>query len=152
GAISGAANSVGNAVGSLAGKGASFVLGHLPKPHLPKWLGGLGNYILEHAEDYAKNAFSSSQSKLGKFVGGPGLLKGRVTWFQGGATAGGSDTSRPGVALNLHPGTDGGWQNSTTEGWMAQSRAGHPHYARVSIGGKTANLPITDLGPAGWTG
>jgi hypothetical protein len=35
---------------------------------------------------------------------------------------------------------------------MEASQAGHPVYGRTTIGGKTANLPITDLGPAGWTG
>jgi TP901 family phage tail tape measure protein len=88
---------------------------------------------------------------LGFFAKG-GAVSGKVTWFNGGATAGGSNTSRPGLALNLDPGSDSGWDNETTQGWMEASRAGHPVYARVAIGGKSANLPITDLGPAGWTG
>lgn len=268
GDIVGAAKGAAHAVGNVVGKGAGFFIDHLPKPHLPKWISGVGTYVLHKVEDYIKHGFSTQ--KLGKFVGGPGLngftgapanakqlgnnayvdshtlavtayldkkfgltmssgyrspkhnaeiggapgslhthgspsnpgatdsvgpmgamqayiayakqhvaglqeamvdnysgsgwnahlgffkegglLKGRVTWFGGGGTAGGSSTSRPGVALNLHPGTDAGWQNATTEHWMELSRAGHPVFARVSIGGKTANLPITDLGPAGWTG
>ncbi len=82
-----------------------------------------------------------------------GEVTGRATWFDGArSTAGGSSTSKPGLALNLNPGTDSGWNNATTQRWMEESRAGHPVYGRTSIGGKTANLPITDLGPAGWTG
>jgi len=78
-------------------------------------------------------------------------LSGKVSWFSGGATAGGSNTSRPGVALNLHPGTESGWDNKITRGFMADSLAGHPDYIRLSINGHTAVLPITDLGPAGFT-
>jgi hypothetical protein len=89
---------------------------------------------------------------LGFFSGG-GVVTGKVSYFEGGATAGGSDTSRPGVALNLDPSHEpGGWNNETTQGWMEASNAGHPVYAMVTIGGKSANLPITDLGPASWTG
>jgi len=88
---------------------------------------------------------------LGFFDTG-GIVKGRVTWFNGGATAGGWNTSQPGLALNLDPGTDSGWNNDTTQHWMELARAGHPVYAKATIGGKSANLPITDLGPAGWTG
>lgn len=88
---------------------------------------------------------------IGKFAKG-GLVSGKVSWFQGGATAGGKNTSQPGVALNLHPGTDSGWNNETTQGWMADSRAGHPDFVRVTIAGHSANLPIIDLGPAGSTG
>jgi Peptidase M15/Prophage tail length tape measure protein len=87
-----------------------------------------------------------------KFAGG-GVVTGKVSYFGGGATAGGSTTSAPGVALNLDPGNEpGGWNNDTTQGWMSDSNAGHPVFAKVTIGGKTANLPITDLGPASWTG
>ena len=37
--------------------------------------------------------------------------------------------------------------------WPYQGRfaAGHPVYGKVSIAGHTANIPITDLGPAGFT-
>lgn len=78
-------------------------------------------------------------------------LSGKVSWFNGGATAGGSTTSQPGVALNLHPGTESGWDNKITRGFMADSLAGHPDYIRLTIQGHTAVLPITDLGPAGFT-
>jgi hypothetical protein len=93
--------------------------------------------------------------KKGQFKGfaGGGVVTGKVSYFGGGATAGGSTTSAPGVALNLDPGNEpGGWNNDTTQGWMSDSNAGHPVFAKVTIGGKTANLPITDLGPASWTG
>jgi hypothetical protein len=82
-----------------------------------------------------------------------GVVTGTATWFNGGATAGGSDTSRPGLALNLDTSKEpGGWDNETTQGWMEASQSGKPVYARVTIGGKSANLPITDKGPASWTG
>lgn len=88
----------------------------------------------------------------GFYTGGQvGVYRGKVTWFNGGATAGGSDTSKPGLALNLNPGSDSGWNNSKTQKWMTASRAGRPYYADVGIGGKSAILPLTDLGPAGWT-
>ncbi len=83
---------------------------------------------------------------------GGGIIKGRVSYFGGGATAGGGNTSQPGLALNLNPGTDSGWNNPTTQGWMEKARAGHPVYGRTTIAGHTANLPIIDLGPSGFTG
>lgn len=88
-----------------------------------------------------------------RFAGGGVVVQGRATWFTGGATAGGSSTSKPGLALNLDTSKEPeGWDNPTTQGWMEASRAGKPVYAQVSIGGKSANLPITDVGPASWTG
>jgi hypothetical protein len=78
-------------------------------------------------------------------------LTGKVSWFNGGATAGGGSTSDPGVALNLHPGTEGGWDNKVTRGWMADSNAGHPDFVDVAIKGHRARLAIIDLGPAGFT-
>jgi len=85
------------------------------------------------------------------FAGG-GVIGGKVSWFGGGSSAGGKSTSQPGVALNLHPGTEAGWNNPTTQGWMAASRAGHPVIAATEIAGHHANLPIIDLGPAASTG
>lgn len=84
-------------------------------------------------------------------------VTGKVSWFNesenpGQGTAGGKSTSQPGIALNLHAGTEAGWNNATTQGWMAKSKAGHPVFARVEIGGHTADLPIIDLGPAASTG
>ena len=143
----------------IINKGAQFFIDKLPKPHLPKWLGGLGSYLIDKVSAYITGGFDSKE--FGKFTnkgqtaikGLAGqILKGRVTWFNGGPTAGGSNTSLPGLALNLHPGTDSGWNNPTTDDWMRRSLAGHPVFARVSVGGKSANLPITDKGPAGWTG
>lgn len=81
-----------------------------------------------------------------------GLVSGKVSYFGGGATAGGSNTSQPGIALNLNPGTEAGWDNATTREWRDDSLAGHPDFARVTIEGHTANLPITDMGPAASTG
>lgn len=83
--------------------------------------------------------------------GGGQTIRGKVSWFNGGNTAGGKTTSDPGIAVNLHPGSESGWDNSTTQGWMKQSNAGHPVNARVNIAGHSAMLPIIDLGPAGFT-
>lgn len=76
------------------------------------------------------------------------ILKGYSSYFGGGATAGGSDTSRPGIALNLHPPTTAGWNNAITRHWRDSSLAGHPIYAQVSVQGKRAIMPITDMGPS----
>ena len=85
-------------------------------------------------------------------IDGGRVVTGKVSWFSGGATAGGSNTAQPGLALNLHPGTESGWNNAITQGWRDASLAGHPAYAKTMIEGHTANLPITDMGPAASTG
>lgn len=80
------------------------------------------------------------------------VVTGKVSYFSGPQTAGGKDANTdPGIALNLHPGTEAGWDNETTNGWMAKSAAGNPVYARVEIAGHTAVLPIIDKGPAAST-
>jgi TP901 family phage tail tape measure protein len=94
--------------------------------------------------------FRARGGRLPRFAGG-GNVSGKVSWFNGGATAGGGNTSQPGIAMNLNPGTESGWDNPTTQKWMEESRAGHPVYADVSIDGHSADLPIIDLGPAGFT-
>jgi TP901 family phage tail tape measure protein len=85
-------------------------------------------------------------------LAGGGMVSGKVSWFSGGSTAGGRNTSEPGMALNLHPGTEAGWNNETTQAWRDASLAGHPVYGAVTIAGHHANLPITDMGPAASTG
>lgn len=82
------------------------------------------------------------------------VITGKVSYFDGpsSTTASGTPVSSPGLALNLNPGTDSGWNNSTTQGWMDAARSGNPVFARTTITGKTANLPIIDLGPSGFTG
>lgn len=73
------------------------------------------------------------------------LLKGRVSVFGGGLTASGLQASEPGLALNIAPGTEWGWNNSTTRRWVATQQK-----FRVTITGHTAVLSVIDLGPAGW--
>ncbi|HET9197647.1 MAG TPA: NlpC/P60 family protein, partial [Solirubrobacterales bacterium] len=162
GDIWGAAKSVGGAIGGLAGKGAGFFVDKLPTPQLPAWMGELGGYVIDHVSDWIKSGFSSG--KMGSK--GPAnlpvaakawngkVLMGRVSYFNGPATttASGVPVARPGLALNLHPGTDAGWDNDTTRAWMAAAAGGHPVYGRTTIAGHTANLPIIDLGPSGFTG
>lgn len=97
-------------------------------------------------------AGASSASPKSKSKSKGMVVSGKVSWFGGGSTAGGSDTSKPGLALNLNPGTESGWNNPTTQGWMAQSKAGHPVVGSTSISGHHAMLPIIDLGPAASTG
>lgn len=79
------------------------------------------------------------------------LIEGRVSYFTDGITASGmSAAHNAGLALNLNAGTDSGWNNSTTRGWVASAAAGRPVMFRVTISGRTAVMPVIDLGPAGW--
>lgn len=73
-------------------------------------------------------------------------LHGRVSYFGGGLEASGHYTSEPGIALNIAPGSDAGWNNSITRGWLASGQR-----FWVTIAGHRAILPVTDLGPAGFT-
>lgn len=81
------------------------------------------------------------------------VIEGRVSWFNGpsSSTASGLPVSLPGLALNIAPGTDSGWNNSTTRGWMAAAAAGNPQIGVTTISGRTTRLPIIDLGPSGFT-
>ncbi len=74
------------------------------------------------------------------------VVTGRVSYFGGGLEASGHYTSEPGIALNVAPGSEGGWDNPITRGWLA-------NFQRfwVEIAGHRAMLPVTDLGPAGFT-
>lgn len=96
----------------------------------------------------------TGQAPAQGFRDGGQVVTGRVSWFNGpsSSTASGLPVSKPGLALNLNPGTDSGWNNSTTDRWMALAGAGNPVYGRTTIAGKTANLPIIDKGPSGYTG
>jgi hypothetical protein len=81
-----------------------------------------------------------------------GIVKGRVSTFGppgegAGKTASGVSSSTPGIALNLKPGTDAGWDNATTNRWVRDRQA-----FTVSIGGHRGVLPVIDKGPAGRTG
>jgi hypothetical protein len=75
------------------------------------------------------------------------LVTGRVSYFGGGLEASGHFTSEPGIALNIAPGTEGGWDNPITRGWVETLQR-----FWVAIDGHTAILPVTELGPAGFTG
>ena len=80
------------------------------------------------------------------------ILKGRVSYFGGEGTAGGYHASTDaGVALNLVPGSEDGWNNDVTQQWMTWAREGRPMMVRVNTQGKSAVMPIIDVGPAGWT-
>jgi hypothetical protein len=74
------------------------------------------------------------------------VVEGRVSYFGGGLMASGHYTSEPAIALNIAPGTEGGWDNATTRGWLAKLQR-----FRVTIAGHTAVLFLGDLGPAGFT-
>lgn len=79
------------------------------------------------------------------------VIEGRVSWFSDGVTASGlSAAYNAGLAINIAPGTDSGWSNSTTRGWVAAAARGKPVMFRVRIAGRTAIMPVIDLGPAGW--
>jgi hypothetical protein len=78
------------------------------------------------------------------------VVRGKVSYFSntGQSMAGGGQPNDvPGIALNINPGTDSGWNNSTTRKWLNQRAM-----FRVEIQGHVANLPVTDMGPAGSTG
>lgn len=73
---------------------------------------------------------------------------GRVSWFSDGITASGiSAASNAGLALNIQPGTDYGYNNSTTQEWIAEQQL-----FLVEVNGHRAFMPVIDAGPAGWTG
>lgn len=79
------------------------------------------------------------------------VIEGRVSWFSDGTTASGlSAAYNAGLALNLAPGTDSGWNNPVTQGWISSARNGKPVMFRVRIAGQVADMPLIDLGPAGW--
>jgi hypothetical protein len=82
-----------------------------------------------------------------------GIIRGKVSRFADSVTASGiSAASKAGLALNLKAGTDSGWNNSKTQGWMEAAAEGKPYYADVGINGKSGIFPMIDVGPAGWTG
>jgi hypothetical protein len=87
--------------------------------------------------------------KLSDFATGKKkVLRARVSWFDDSVTASGLDASKlPGVALNLRPGTNSGWDNPTTDRWMISARNGDPYYARITIRGRSLVVPILDKGP-----
>jgi hypothetical protein len=89
--------------------------------------------------------------KVADFAGeNPGvILQGRVSYFDDGITASGvSAASNAGVALNLVPGTDSsGWNNEVTQQWMTWAREGRPMMVKVTSQGKSATMPIIDVGP-----
>lgn len=75
-------------------------------------------------------------------------LRARVSWFTGSMTASGMNANkRAGVALNLRPGTEAGWDNERTNKWMIAAREGNPYYARIVIRGRKITVPIIDKGP-----
>ena len=82
-------------------------------------------------------------------------LEGRVSYFNGPAniTASGMSIRTPGVALNLQPGGDAsGWNNDRTQRWISWAREGRPMMVRVRTQGRSAVLPVIDLGPHESTG
>lgn len=102
------------------------------------------------------NRWSRDRSRYGqhrnrqRYCRSGNVIEGRVSWFNGPAstTASGTPVSTPGLALNLAPGTtSAGWSNPTTRYWMALAAAGRPQLARTTIAGRSAVLPIIDLGP-----
>jgi hypothetical protein len=106
-----------------------------------------------------KNQWQEITDHLGKInlpkISKSSIVKGKVSYFGGDGdlqeVAGGGMSNRPGLALNLRPGSDSGWNNAQTQRWMRWSREGRPMLALVKTQGKEAILPIIDLGPAGWT-
>jgi hypothetical protein len=98
---------------------------------------------IEHAWEVRRRRFYRKRHHCRSGI----VIRGRVSVFGGGLTASGHYTSEPGIALNIAPGTDAGWNNATTRGWLSKLQR-----FRVSIEGHVAVLPVIDLGPAGWVG
>lgn len=104
--------------------------------------------------DRAMGLFGLLGQKLGVpgFATGGTVVRGRVSVFgpplePAGTTASGLSSSAAGLALNINPGTDSGWNNATTDKWVRDRQL-----FAVSIGGHSAVLPVIDKGPAGFTG
>lgn len=74
-------------------------------------------------------------------------ITGRVSYFGGGLMASGHYTSEPAIALNIAPGSEAGWNNATTRGWLSKLQR-----FRVTVAGHSAVLFLGDLGPAASTG
>lgn len=92
-----------------------------------------------------QNAFFRAR-RHGLYCRSGTVITGRVSYFGGGLMASGHYTSEPAIALNLNPGSEGGWDNATTRGWLAKLQR-----FRVTIAGHSAVLFLGDLGPAGFT-
>lgn len=74
-------------------------------------------------------------------------IVGRVSVFGGSSSASGLPaSSTPGIALNINPGTESGWNNSLTNQWVSTLQK-----FRVTVDGHSAILPQIDKGPAGFT-
>lgn len=78
---------------------------------------------------------------------------GKGSWFDDTTTSTGrSAATHAGLALNLNPGTDAGYNNSTTQRWVAMVRAHAPPIILVKYAGRSHYTTIVDTGPAGSTG
>ena len=157
-AMGGAGAAVG-ALGGAVGGAAAAKIAQIRKLRARKsGLGGAPGKIADAASGlYAEAMTKALNTKLkregitvpggGGGGGGGGGVTGKVSWFTGQTMASGLNASTtPGIALNLNPGTDTGWNNPTIDKWLAQRKR-----FRVSIQGHSAVLPLVDKGPAGFT-
>ncbi|MGB7588159.1 MAG: transglycosylase SLT domain-containing protein, partial [Solirubrobacterales bacterium] len=70
-----AASSIASGLSGLAGKGASAIIGALPTPHLPSWMGNLGGWVVGQVANWIKSGFQ--EKKFGQLTsGGTGSLPG----------------------------------------------------------------------------
>lgn len=92
-----------------------------------------------------RHARSRFEAEAHRCRGGP-KVEGRVSYFTGGLTASGHQATEPGIALNIAPGTESGWNNSTTRAWVGRTQK-----FWVTVMGHTTVLRAIDLGPAGFT-
>ena len=151
----------GAAIGGLAGAvgGAGGKLAQIAALKAGKTgVGGMGGVLADKASAlYAAGLTKAINRKLrrdnvmvggGGGGGGGGGVTGKVSWFTGQTMASGLNAaSTAGIALNLNPGTDTGWNNPTIDKWLRQRKR-----FRVNIAGHSAVLPLVDKGPAGFTG
>lgn len=142
--------------GALSARGVGAVQKMRALTALHTGMGGLQGALENRANDIVAKGMTDAVNKRLQRMG-PGAMggrvsgnavRGKVSWFSGGTMASGLNTDTdPGIALNIDPGTDSGWNNPTTRKWLA---ARQPFL--VQIAGHQAILPVTDMGPAGSTG
>jgi TP901 family phage tail tape measure protein len=108
----------------------------------------------EHGQALKSAGMSSAgalAAQMPHFASG-GVVRGKVSVFgppteAAEKTANGMSSAAAGIALNVQPGTDSGWNNKTTDAW-ARAR----QQFLVTIGRFRSYLPVIDKGPAGKTG
>lgn len=92
--------------------------------------------------------FKRLQDRIDKLCRPKHVVTGRVSYFNDSQTYTGiSAASHEGLAVNIAPGTDWGWNNSRVRRWADSGQR-----FIVELQGRKRKTRIIDLGPAGSTG